>query len=70
MVCNGTWLINHIPFVNSAILTIGSSDRPKFGLVPVPAEILTGTEFPVSVKARFRISVQFEPKFAKYFCVA
>ena len=33
------------------------SDRPKFGSVPVPAEIKTVTEISVSVPARLRISV-------------
>ncbi len=33
------------------------SDRPKFGSVPVPAEIETGTEIPVSVPAKLVISV-------------
>jgi hypothetical protein len=36
---------------------LSSSDRPKFGLVPVPAEIKTGTKISVSVPARLRISV-------------
>ncbi len=34
------------------------SDRPKFGSVPVPAEILTGTE--ISVPAKFELSVPAE----------
>ncbi len=37
---------------------IKTSDRPKFGLFP--AEILTGTEIPVSVPARFSILVSVE----------
>ncbi len=36
------------------------SDRPKFGSVPVPAEIGTGAEISVSVPARFNISVSAE----------
>ena len=33
------------------------SDRPKFGSVPVPAEIPTEISVPVSVPAKFVISV-------------
>ncbi len=36
------------------------SDRPKFGLVPVPAKIGTGTEIPVSVPAISENSVPAE----------
>ncbi len=37
-----------------------SSDRPKFGSVPVSAEILTGTEILVSVPAELTVSVPAE----------
>jgi len=37
-----------------------TSDRPKFGSVPVPAEIGIGTETPVSVPAISEISVPAE----------
>ena len=33
-----------------------TSDRPKFGSVPVPATISTGTEIPVPVSDIFKIS--------------
>jgi len=36
------------------------SDRPKFGLVPVPAEIGTGTEIPVSVPAEILVQMLAE----------
>jgi len=39
---------------------VNTSDRPKFGSVPVPAEILTWTGISVSVPARFVISVPAE----------
>jgi len=41
-------------------LLLITSDRPKFGSVPVPAEIGTGAEISVSVPARFNISVSAE----------
>ena len=34
-----------------------ASDRPKFGSVPVPATISTGTEVPVPVLDIFKISI-------------
>ncbi len=37
-----------------------NSDRPKFGSVPVPAEIETVTEISVSVPAKLVISVPAE----------
>jgi hypothetical protein len=40
-----------------ALCYFKSSDRPKFGSVPVPAGIKTGTEISVSVPAKFVISV-------------
>ena len=39
---------------------VNTSDRPKFGSVPVPAEILVWTEISVPVPARFEISVSAE----------
>jgi hypothetical protein len=37
--------------------TVAVSDRPKFGSVPVPAEITTEISVPVSVPAKFGILV-------------
>ena len=37
-----------------------TSDRPKFGSVPVPAKIVTWTDISVSVPAKFQISVSAE----------
>ena len=42
------------------VSTVVASDRPKFGSAPVPAEIMTRTETPVSVPASLEISVPAE----------
>ncbi len=50
--------VQQLKFHITAHWKLMTSDRPKFGSVPLPAEISSRTEISVSVPAELQISVQ------------